>query len=125
MLQQPRLEGWLGLRSDLSSHTGIVNVYNSDAALVHSTSTHMSPLKSLQNLVHPISTLRFDPSGQILAMASRQKDQFRLVGACPRFRLTFAHILLSGASAISNRIFQLANILNPTGNRHVRRFLRR
>lgn len=64
-----------------SSSTGIVNIYGTDAVAVDTTTaTRPKALKTLTNLTMPISTLRFDPSSQILAMASRTtKNQLRLV----------------------------------------------
>ena len=61
------------------SSTGIVNVYGSDAA---STTATRKPLKAITNLTTSISTVRFDPSAQMMAIASKsKKDQLRLVRA--------------------------------------------
>lgn len=72
-----------GRRGDyyaIGSNTGIVNVYGSDAGSPFSTTSTPKPLKTITNLTTPISTVRFDPSGQILAIASdAKKDQLRLV----------------------------------------------
>ncbi|KAF5385594.1 hypothetical protein D9757_006757 [Collybiopsis confluens] len=80
--------GWLAV----GSNTGLVNIYGSDSFLPSSSSTFTSaakpswsnsnskPLKTIKNLVTPISTLRFNHDAQVLAMASKEKkDGMRLV----------------------------------------------
>ncbi|KAJ3751351.1 WD40-repeat-containing domain protein [Lentinula detonsa] len=71
--------GWLAV----GSNTGLVNVYGADS-FTPSTSSWSSispkPLKTIENLTTPISTLRFNHDAQLLAMASKEKkDGMRLI----------------------------------------------
>lgn len=62
-----------------SSSTGIVNVYDGDAGSSSLGSNQVS-LKAITNLTTPISSIRFDPSAQIMAIASdSKKDSLRMV----------------------------------------------
>lgn len=54
------------------SHSGVVNVYSQEACLK---STNPRPLKAVMNLVTPATSLTFNPSSEILAMASRVEDE--------------------------------------------------
>ncbi|KAG8257646.1 U3 snoRNP protein [Homalodisca vitripennis] len=59
------------------STAGVVNVYNTQSAL---RSTVPQPAKAFMHLVTAASSLQFDPSSQLLAMASDGKDgAFKLV----------------------------------------------
>ncbi|PFH47190.1 hypothetical protein AMATHDRAFT_7000 [Amanita thiersii Skay4041] len=71
-------DGWLAI----GSTSGFVNVYGPDSLSFSPTMDLPSPkpLKSIANLVTPISTLRFNHDAQVLAVASKEKkDAFRLV----------------------------------------------
>ena len=64
------------------SRHGIVNVYGTQDA--PSTNDRPKLLKSLGNLTTGITTLRFNPDSQMMAMASNsKKDQLRVV--CQHF----------------------------------------
>lgn len=72
----------------LRSNTGLVNVYGSDSFLPSvSVASSLSwsglspkPVKTIENLTTPISTLRFNHDAQVLAIASKEKkDSMRLV----------------------------------------------
>ncbi|GAW07281.1 WD40 repeat-like protein [Lentinula edodes] len=79
--------GWLAI----GSNTGLVNVYGTDSYTPSTVSTSISsssswsgltpkPLKTIENLITPISTLRFNHDAQVLAMASKEKkDSMRLI----------------------------------------------
>ncbi|KAJ4477668.1 WD40-repeat-containing domain protein [Lentinula edodes] len=79
--------GWLAI----GSNTGLVNVYGTDSYTPSTVSTSISsssswsgltpkPLKTVENLTTPISTLRFNHDAQVLAMASKEKkDSMRLI----------------------------------------------
>ncbi|KAJ3850312.1 hypothetical protein EV368DRAFT_45596 [Lentinula lateritia] len=79
--------GWLAI----GSNTGLVNVYGPDSYTPSTVSTSSSslsswsgltpkPLKTIENLITPISTLRFNHDAQVLAMASKEKkDSMRLI----------------------------------------------
>ena len=55
----------------------MVNVYSQQDCL---TSASPSPLKTLMNLVTPVTSLVFNPASEILAMASKNEDEaLRLV----------------------------------------------
>lgn len=63
----------------LSSQAGVVNIYSQEACL---TSANPKPLKSVMNLLTSVTSLTFNPSSEILAMASRAEDEaVRLVRA--------------------------------------------
>ena len=79
----------------IGSSSGIVNIYDRRAWLADSTTssdllpTNPKPTRVLDHLTTPISHLHIDPTGQILAMASRWKrDALRLVHlpTCTVFR---------------------------------------
>ncbi|KAF9269142.1 WD40 repeat-like protein [Marasmius fiardii PR-910] len=60
----------------VGSASGLVNVYDSTAfsgSLIANETKHPKPMKTLSNLVTPISTMRFNSDGQVLAVASREK----------------------------------------------------
>ncbi|KIK65860.1 hypothetical protein GYMLUDRAFT_38337 [Collybiopsis luxurians FD-317 M1] len=80
--------GWLGV----GSNTGLVNIYGSDsfspfpssspsnASWSSNHSNNPKPLKTIENLTTPISTLRFNHDAQVLAVASKEKkDGMRLI----------------------------------------------
>ncbi|KAG8930526.1 hypothetical protein FRC01_002648 [Tulasnella sp. 417] len=72
--------GGAGKYFAFGSKTGIVNVYGDGAGSSQSSSTSETPLKAIQNLVNPITSVRFDPSCQIMAIASKYKPgQLRMV----------------------------------------------
>lgn len=72
--------GGCGKYFAFGSKTGIVNVYGDAAASPQSSSSSETPLKAIQNLVNPITSIRFDPSCQIMAIASKYKPgQLRMV----------------------------------------------
>ncbi|XP_077590747.1 U3 small nucleolar RNA-associated protein 18 homolog [Stigmatopora nigra] len=54
------------------SRSGVVNLYRQEACL---NSANPKPLKAFMNLVTPASALAFNPSSEILAMASRHEDE--------------------------------------------------
>lgn len=59
------------------SKQGVVNIYNVDTALQQK---NPIPVKTILNLVTPITNLNFNPSSEILAMASSEKENsFRMV----------------------------------------------
>lgn len=66
------------LSSPPRSSSGVVNVYSSDACLQES---NPKPIKAIMNLLTPISSLRFNSTTEILAIASNAADEaVRLVG---------------------------------------------
>lgn len=66
----------------LSSRSGVVNIYSQEACL---NSANPKPLKSVMNLRTSITSLTFNPSSEILAVASRVEDEaVRLVRAGAR-----------------------------------------
>jgi hypothetical protein len=66
--------------SVISSNSGIVNVYGSNASSSWSNSDRPKPLKAIGNLTTSISAVQFNHDSQLLAIASKtQKDQMRLV----------------------------------------------
>lgn len=54
------------------SQSGIVNIYSQEACL---NSANPKPLKVIKNLLTPATSLTFNPSSEILAMASRVEDE--------------------------------------------------
>jgi len=70
-------EGWLAV----GSTSGFVNVYGADSFSPNPDLTsNPKPIKSIANLVTPISTLRFNHDAQVLAIASQEKkDAMRLI----------------------------------------------
>lgn len=64
----------------IGSSTGIVNVYSSTSLSAKSLDIRPDPLKSLEHLTTPITSLAFHPSSELLVTASRtKKDQLKLV----------------------------------------------
>ena len=63
------------------STSGLVNMYDSSVfAGSLSGAKAPQPLKTLSNLITPISAMRYNPDGQVLAVASREKkDALKLV----------------------------------------------
>lgn len=63
----------------LSSQAGVVNVYSQEACL---NSTNPKPLRAVMNLLTSATSLAFNPTSEILAVASRVEDEaVRLVSA--------------------------------------------
>uniref|UniRef100_A0A667WEA1 U3 small nucleolar RNA-associated protein 18 homolog n=1 Tax=Myripristis murdjan TaxID=586833 RepID=A0A667WEA1_9TELE len=54
------------------SQSGVVNIYSQEACL---SSTNPRPLKAVMNLLTTATSLTFNPSSEILAMASRADDE--------------------------------------------------
>lgn len=54
------------------SQSGVVNVYSQEACL---NSTNPKPLKAIMNLLTSATSLAFNPSSEILAIASRVEDE--------------------------------------------------
>lgn len=102
--------------SVISSKSGIVNVYGSNASSSWSNSDRPKPLKSIGNLTTSISAVQFNHDSQLLAIASKaQKDQMRLVWLilCRSNRLS-AYGLISRSTPPLSRHFR-------TGQRLARR----
>jgi U3 small nucleolar RNA-associated protein 18 len=60
-----------------SSNSGVVNIYNQDSCLQE---TNPKPIKAVMNLVTGATALTFNPTTEILAIASRKmKEAIRLV----------------------------------------------
>jgi hypothetical protein len=60
-----------------SSKSGVVNIYNQDSCLQQ---TNPKPIKAIMNLVTGVTSLAFNPTTEILAVASRKmKEAVRLV----------------------------------------------
>ncbi|KAG7094043.1 hypothetical protein E1B28_007664 [Marasmius oreades] len=60
----------------VGSTSGLINVYGSSAfcgSAIANETKHPKPMKTLSHLVTPISTMRFNRDGQVLAVASREK----------------------------------------------------
>ncbi|KAG5417946.1 UTP18 [Candida metapsilosis] len=67
---------WLAI----GSNTGVVNLYDRQNFNSTTATTQPKPFKTVENLVTSISSLVFNPDGQLLAIASRGKrDAFKLV----------------------------------------------
>lgn len=63
------------------SSSGVVNVYDHDACLQES---NPKPLRAIMNLLTPATSLRFNSSAEILAIASSAADEaMRLVRPSP------------------------------------------
>lgn len=74
-----------------SSQSGVVNVYSQEACL---NSANPKPLKSVMNLRTSVTSLTFNPSSELLAMASRLEDEaVRLVSAGVMEVLTLSQVL--------------------------------
>lgn len=56
----------------VSSQAGVVNIYSQEECL---SSASPKPLKSVMNLLTPATSLTFNPSSEILAVASRAEDE--------------------------------------------------
>uniref|UniRef100_A0A3Q4BD55 U3 small nucleolar RNA-associated protein 18 homolog n=1 Tax=Mola mola TaxID=94237 RepID=A0A3Q4BD55_MOLML len=54
------------------SHSGVVNLYSQEACL---NSANPKPLRAVKNLLTPATSLTFNPSSEILAIASRAEDE--------------------------------------------------
>ncbi|XP_065820945.1 U3 small nucleolar RNA-associated protein 18 homolog isoform X3 [Labrus bergylta] len=54
------------------SQSGVVNIYSQEACL---NSTNPKPLKAVMNLLTSATSLRFNPTSEILAIASRAEDE--------------------------------------------------
>uniref|UniRef100_A0A3B3Z942 U3 small nucleolar RNA-associated protein 18 homolog n=1 Tax=Periophthalmus magnuspinnatus TaxID=409849 RepID=A0A3B3Z942_9GOBI len=54
------------------SQSGVVNIYSLDSCV---SSSQPKPLKSIMNLVTPTTTLRFNPTSELLALGSRADDE--------------------------------------------------
>ncbi|KAJ0000908.1 hypothetical protein NQD34_005928 [Periophthalmus magnuspinnatus] len=54
------------------SQSGVVNIYSLDSCV---SSSQPKPLKSIMNLVTPTTTLRFNPTSELLALGSRAEDE--------------------------------------------------
>ncbi|KAF6061167.1 WD domain, G-beta repeat family protein [Candida albicans] len=62
----------------IGNNNGIVNIY--DRSVFAPETTHPKPIKTVENLITSISSLVFNPDGQLLCIASRAKrDALRLV----------------------------------------------
>ncbi|KAK7056381.1 U3 snoRNP protein [Paramarasmius palmivorus] len=57
----------------IGSTSGLVNMYDPSAFTPSNEQKHPKPIKTLENLTTPISSLRFNPDGQLLAVASKEK----------------------------------------------------
>ncbi|KAF8621847.1 hypothetical protein AX15_007467 [Amanita polypyramis BW_CC] len=70
-------DGWLAI----GSTSGFINVYGADSFSSNPELTsNPKPMKSIPNLLTPISTLRFNHDAQLLAIASQEKkDAMRLM----------------------------------------------
>jgi len=70
-------EGWLAI----GSNSGFVNVYGADSFSPDVDFVlNPKPIKTIANLVTPISTLRLNHDAQLLAIASQEKkDAMRLI----------------------------------------------
>lgn len=77
-----RGSGSIGQYFAVGAESGVTSVFSFDAPLdsLPKASSALSPLKSVMNLTHRITSLAFHPSAQILAMASDQeKDALKLL----------------------------------------------
>ena len=62
----------------IGNNNRIVNIY--DRSVFAPETTHPKPIKTVENLITSISSLVFNPDGQLLCIASRAKrDALRLV----------------------------------------------
>lgn len=79
-----------------SSNCGVVNIYNQDSCLQE---TNPKPIKAIMNLVTGVTSVAFNPTTEILAIASdKMKDGVRLVIFLYSF-LSFLVILKCEVSA--------------------------
>lgn len=62
-----------------SSQSGVVNIYSQEACL---NSTNPKPLKAVMNLLTSATSLAFNPSSEILAIASRVEDEAARLVSC-------------------------------------------
>ncbi|CAM9313703.1 unnamed protein product [Ectocarpus sp. 12 AP-2014] len=64
----------------VGSDSGVVNVYDADALETGKRVLRPSPLKAVMSLTTPVTTTKFSPDGQMLAIASNQKrDALKVV----------------------------------------------
>lgn len=71
--------------TDIRSSTGIVNVYSSSSLNGNSFDIRPEPVKSLEHLTTPISSLAFNPSSELLVTGSKsKKNQLKMVSSCGR-----------------------------------------
>lgn len=104
-----------------------MNVYGADAVSSLASNTP-KPLKSIGNLTTSITSMRFNPDSQLLALASNtKKDQMRMVQT-----ITIHYALYmsdrsypSGPSTVSHGFLQLANFWHTVRARHQCRLLDR
>lgn len=69
----------VGRWAAIGSQSGIVNIYDRKSDFL-SSNTAPKPLKTIENLVTPVSVLKFSADAQVLAMASHwAKDALKLV----------------------------------------------
>lgn len=78
----------------VGSSTGVVNVYDSSAitntfssspfvGVEAGAASHPKPIRELMNLTTEITSIRFNPDAQMMAIAStKKKDAFRMVSRC-------------------------------------------
>eukprot|EP00903_Cladosiphon_okamuranus_P020562 g18874.t1 len=57
----------------IGSDSGVVNVYDADAVETGKRVLRPTPLKAVMSLTTPVTTTKFSPDGQMLAIASNQK----------------------------------------------------
>lgn len=117
------------------SSTGIVNLYDSSAASPSSSASagHRETrklLKSFTNLTTGITSVAFDGTSQIMAIASRaKKDSLRLVSITSRHTMQEALSILTTFSRttdshfVANRILKVADFRYTLRNGHFCRFL--
>ncbi|GAA6012189.1 hypothetical protein JCM10207_002753 [Rhodosporidiobolus poonsookiae] len=64
----------------VGSSTGIVNLYDASSRTVAAQGAERKARKAIENLVTPVTTMRFNHDAQIVALASKtNKDQLKLV----------------------------------------------
>ncbi|CAM9279963.1 unnamed protein product [Ectocarpus sp. 13 AM-2016] len=64
----------------VGSDSGVVNIYDADALETGKRVLRPSPLKAVMSLTTPVTTTKFSPDGQMLAIASNQKrDALKIV----------------------------------------------
>lgn len=80
----------------LSSRAGVVNIYSQEACL---SSANPKPLKSVMNLLTSVTSLTFNPSSEILAVASRVEDEaVRLVSVTALMMMSLVLVLTRPSS---------------------------
>lgn len=65
------LSDWLTVSTCFRSQSGVVNIYSQEACL---SSANPKPLKAVMNLLTAATSLAFNPTSEILAIASREED---------------------------------------------------